>query len=128
MAKHYYGRPLVAKVERGEVVIRIGCHTLAHAASFADWANPYCEDTGDYIRTFAIADPEAFAREVVRAMTLEEENGASPLTDFLDKAMSDAVDDGAEGLYDGEVKVPHGQTHASETWANRPAREESPDA
>jgi hypothetical protein len=118
---HHYGTPLKVEVAGGELRIVIGVNVLAHAVSYADWANPYDEEKHDYIRTFAIADAEQFAKDVKRAMQDEREDGSSLLSDFLDKASSDAVDDGSEACY-GDQSILHGKHAASETWAAPPER------
>jgi type IV secretory pathway VirB4 component len=119
MSQHYYGRPLTVTVENGQLAIAIGVHTLAHAVSYSDWANPWCDEHNDYIRTFAITDAEAFANDVRRAVLDEREDGSSPLTDFLDKASEAALDDGSEAC-EYEQHIKHGETAPTETWASSP--------
>ena len=109
--------PLAVKVERGKLTIEIGINTAAHACRYSDWANPYDEATGDYIRTFAIADPEQFAKDIALAMLDEQENGSSPLTDFLDKMTEAAINDGSTGIAEGEQRIKHGEFSPLETWA-----------
>jgi hypothetical protein len=94
---HYYGRPLKASVKNGVLTVEIGTHVLAHAAAYADWANPFDEARDDYIRTFAITDPQEFAKDVLHAMQSEREDGSTPLSDFLDAMMQAALDDGSLG-------------------------------
>lgn len=57
----HYGKPLAVRVKEGRLVIEIGTHVLAHACTYADWANPFDEEADDYIRTFAVTDAEQFA-------------------------------------------------------------------
>ncbi len=121
MGELYYGKPLTARVTSGKVVIEIGVETLAHAASYAEWANRYDAESGDYLRDFAITDPSVFAKEVVRAMLDERENGSSPLSDFLDKAMQDALDDGADGV-EPDQRILTGKFSPLETWAKQAQR------
>jgi hypothetical protein len=101
----------------GELAIRIGTHTLAHACSYAYWANPYDDEAGDYFRVFAITDADGFAADVRRAMLNKREDGSSLLSDFIDKAMEAALDDGSEHVeYDQRIK--HGAHAPSEaSWA-----------
>ncbi len=118
MSDNYYGRPLEVTVKDGQLVIAIGVNTLAHAVSYADWAVPYDTEKGDWIRTFAISDPEQFAKDVRMAMLDEREDGSSLLTDFLDRVSGAAVDDGAEGCeFDQQIK--HGEFAPCETWAKQ---------
>lgn len=74
----------------------------------------------DYLRDFAIVDPDVFAKEVVRAMTAEEEDGSSMLSDFFDTAMEDAVNDGADGIDDANPSIRSGTFSPLETWAVTP--------
>lgn len=113
---HHYGKPLSVEVVEGELRISIGVQTLAHAVTYADWANPYDEKRKDYIRTFAITDAEAFARDVMYAMLAEKEDGSSPLSDFIDAATEVAVDDGSMAC-EYEQQIKHGENAACETWA-----------
>lgn len=115
----HYDRPLSVTVKNGELRIGIGVHVLAHAASYADWANPFDEERDDYIRTFAITDAVEFAKDVRHAMLAQAEDGSSPLSNFLDKAMSDAVDDGSMACEEAIIK--HGTTAPNETWAAPPS-------
>lgn len=116
VSDNYYGQRLKVSVKNGRLIISIGMNTLAHAISFANWANTYDDEKGDYFRTFAVSDPETFAKDVKMAMLEEREDGSSLLTDFLDKASEAAVDDGAEGCeFDQQIKT--GQFAACETWA-----------
>lgn len=120
----HYGRPLSVTVTDGRLVIEIGIHTLAHAVSYADWANPYDHDKLEYLRTFAISDAQQFADDVKRAMLSEREDGSTPLSDFLDKMSEAAINDGSMGLLDAEVSIKHGTNHPCETWSTRPPQDQ----
>jgi hypothetical protein len=110
---NHYGTPLGVKVEDGRLIIEIGVNTLAHAVSYADWANRWDDDRHDYIRTFAITDALEFARDVRRMMLDEREDGSSPLSDFLDKVSEAAVDDGSMAC-EYEQCIKHGEKAPSE--------------
>ncbi len=118
MNDRHYGEPLTVSIVDGQLVIAIGVNTLAHAVSYADWANPYDEKTHDYVRGFAIVDAEAFAKDVLAAMLDEREDGSSPLSDFLDKMTEAAVDDGSIAI-ECDQHIEHGKTAESEKWAGR---------
>lgn len=114
---NHYGQSLEVKVENGELIIRLGSHVLAHATSFAEWANPYDEQRQDYIRTFAITDAPLLAKDVAHAMLREREDGSSPLTDFLDKMTEAALDDGSEACVYDQI-IENGTTSPLEkSWA-----------
>lgn len=107
---------LTVEVKDGVLVITVGVGVLAHAVVYADWANPYDDNEQDYIRTFAITDVDTFAQDIARAMQREEEDGSSLLTNFLDKATNDAVDEGSEAC-EFEQAIKTGQTSPLEVWA-----------
>jgi hypothetical protein len=111
------GQPLTVIVADGKLIVEIGIHTLAHAVSFADWANPYDEPSGDYIRAFAILDPEEFAKDVTRAMQSEAEDGSTQLTDFIDEMAETAMAHGSTAT--DEARVTHGHFDPRETWAGK---------
>lgn len=117
MSKNFYGKPLAVKVSGGRLTIEIGIHVLAYAAAYADWANPFDEQRDDYIRTFAITDPRQFAKDVQHAMLDEREDGSTPLSDFIDKMMQAALDDGTTGIHEDEQVIQHGTFSPLETWA-----------
>jgi hypothetical protein len=87
--------PLEAKVEAGVLVIRIGVDVQKQAFEESDENNPWDHDAHDNRRKFVILDAEGFAQDVVLAMNHEAENGATPLTDFLDRMMEAALEDGS---------------------------------
>lgn len=84
--------------------------------AYADWSNPFDEQANDYIRTFAITDPEQFAGDVGYAMEREREDGSTPLSDFLDKMAEAALDDGSMGA-EYEQRITHGTFSQLETWS-----------
>jgi hypothetical protein len=120
-ASNHYGKPLTVAVADGALMITIGVETLAHATAFADWSNPYDEQKGDYIRTFAIVDPLQFAKDIRAAMLSEREDGSSLLTDFLDKSSKAAIEDGSTGLDDKDHEIKHGEFADAETWSRAAA-------
>jgi hypothetical protein len=83
--------PLACKVRDNKLVIEIGVETLAWASH---WKN------GGPLNTCKVDKRrrKAWAKDVGRAMTREDEVGNSPLNDFLDKMMIAAADDGSEAL------------------------------
>lgn len=113
----HYGAALEVKIEKGALVVRIGIETLVHAVTYSDWANPYEEATGDYIRNFAIVDAPQFAGDVAHEMLREREDGSTPLSDFIDKMSEEAIDQGSLGLHeDFNHRIKHGEKSPLETW------------
>lgn len=74
--------PLQCRVRGQVLTIKIGVDTLA----FADK-----ERTG-----VKINNAKGYAGDVVNWLNHEDEEGASPLTDFLDKAMDEVRESGSE--------------------------------
>ena len=119
MTTTHYGRPLRVEITRGQLCIRIGIETLAHATAYAEWANAWNEEDQDYKRTFAITDPLVFAKEVALALQHEKEDGSSLLSDMLDQATENAVNDGAEGCDYEDISIPTGKFSSGETWSTK---------
>jgi hypothetical protein len=84
-----HDQPLREEIDNGRLVISIGVDTLA----FADK-----ERTG-----YRVINPTLFAEDVVRALTVEEEDGATLVTKLLDDAMQAACDDGSLWIDTGKI-------------------------
>lgn len=113
----HYDHRLDVAIERGALVVRIGIGTLAHAVTYADWANPYDEATGDYVRSFAITDAPQFAADVLHEMLREREDGSTPLSDFIDRMSEEAINQGSIGLHENfDHHIKHGEKSPLETW------------
>jgi hypothetical protein len=105
--------PLTIKIENGLFTIQIGIDTLAWAFDHLDSNNPYKEigpedEFGDrdwdFVQEYKVVDSEEFAKDVARIMQREEEDGSTPLSNFLDKMCNAAVDYGSIGVEEsGEV-------------------------
>jgi hypothetical protein len=116
--------PLTAKVENGELVIRIGVDTLAYAAAIGNRFHYFDPSKNEYMRSVAITDAAQFAKDVGHAMTNESEDGSSALTNFLDQMAEDAIGDGSEGCAYGQ-RIKFGERSADETfWDAAPAKPE----
>ena len=81
--------PLTVKVEGGALVIAIGVETLA----FAVLAGEVFQEG------VTVPDPDKFAKEVVRELEQEREDGATPVHLLLDRAAERAAENGAEGIH-----------------------------
>lgn len=90
--------PLRAKLEGRQLVIRVGVETLAWAFEHAPENNPWDEATDRYVQSLRVIDPVIFAKDVCFSINREEEDGSSPLTEFLDKSCREAVDNGSIGV------------------------------
>lgn len=115
-------QPLEAAVDGHVLQIRIGVKSLANAVVLSDWAAPFNESAQDFQRTFAITDPVQFAREVLRALQGEEEDGSTLLTQLLDNGAREAIDDGADGC-EFDCVISHGKRDPRETWSPAPPQE-----
>ena len=95
---------LRCRIVDGKVLtISIGIDTLAHAFMTGPVGDEITRDDehqyGYDSEKLRVTDAVAFANDVVRALLDEREDGSSPLTDTLDKAFRDALDDGAQGVF-----------------------------
>ena len=94
-------RPLFVEITDGMLIISIGVDTLADATSrsprFYDYGvhGGTDRETGPY---FEITDSDEFAEGIASAMQDEQEDGSSPLGDFLDEMAAAAMDDGTLGV------------------------------
>lgn len=100
-------RILDVRVERGVLSISIGVETLAHAVHWNSDLEEYDEKRGVYVRP-RVTNPDAFAREVVAALSEEAEDGTTAVHAMLDAACVKAIEDGAavEPEDGGEVDSP----------------------
>jgi len=80
----------LCSIEGDDIVIRIAIDTLPIA--FAGGV-----DLGSIPAGYKITDPKIFAVEVVRALEDGDEEGTTDIHRLFDKAMWDAVENGAEG-------------------------------
>ena len=100
-------QPLSCKLEGDELVIRIGIDTLAWAAQ-SEGREPfwtYDWEKADFVQRWKVIDNLEWAKDVVREITREEEDGSSPLTNLLDKASEDALDQGSIAVWGPELGI-----------------------
>ena len=84
-------RRLTVEIKRGELVIRIGIGTLAFCADECPLFYNGEKDKSDV----RVINPDEWAKDVARELDQEEEDGSTLVTEMLDKAMSNAVDNGS---------------------------------
>jgi hypothetical protein len=86
---------LTAQVANGYLDLGIGLDTLRFAAE----AHPdfWDGESGTDVPNIRITDMGVFAKDVVRAINDEAEDGSTLLTSMLDEAIKQAVEDGSEG-------------------------------
>lgn len=80
-------QPLQVEVKEGILSISIGIETFKYCVN-----NYHDYDTFN----FDITDADGFAKEVVRELEREQEDGTTPVHILLDKAANDAVDNGSQ--------------------------------
>lgn len=85
----------VAQIEDGSIIIRVSLENLPGIVE-GGWAAGY-RDT-----RWKLTDTEAFARDLVHELNREEEDGTTPIHRLFDKAIDDAVDQGADGIEEHE--------------------------
>jgi hypothetical protein len=80
-----------ATIEDGTIVIRVPIDALQHVVDGATALNGL--DT-----RWLVTDPSAFAKEIVRSINDEDEQGTTRFHKMFDKAMAHAIEQGAEGV------------------------------
>lgn len=94
--------PLSACIEGNQLVVRIGIDTLAfsaeHCPRFYDADKPLDAD-GPYVR---VTNKRELAKDIVRELLREEEDGTNPLHVLLDDAIEAAREDGSLGFEEEE--------------------------
>lgn len=93
-----------AIIEDGQLVIKIGIDTLAFAFENREENLPWDDEKLNYIQKYRVVDKDQFAKDVRDSMMDEREDGSTPLTDFLDKLYSKAIDDGNLGVDEVDEK------------------------
>jgi hypothetical protein len=78
--------PLRIKVSNGKLKIEVGLNRLEG------------NDYHPYIPHLKIKDHQQWGEDIKRELEREEENGQSPLTDLLDKAILDALEYGSDAI------------------------------
>lgn len=93
---------LDCRIVGGRLVIDIGIETLAFATKESPTLYQrygYDEEKGEERKDFVtINDPDVWAKEVLRQIVAESEDGSSLMTKLFDDAVERAIDDGAEGI------------------------------
>lgn len=98
--------PLSCKIEDGELVIRIGIGVLAFATEGLDPFTVYDPNKRDWRVEWRVTDSLQFAKDIRHELIDESEDGSSLLTELLDKACTQALDQGSLGIEEGEPAWP----------------------
>ena len=89
--------PLRVGIVGGRLVISVGTATLAHAIECAPGLVLHDAKTGEFVGP-RVTDIAVFAKEIALILQREEEDGTTLVHRLLDKAASEAIDQGAEGV------------------------------
>jgi len=105
--KRYRNLPLRARVDRGVLRIEIGIDVLAFATLHGDYVWRLEGQPADFSpaagsKRFRIDDQREFARDVIREMNDEAEDGSTPLSLFIDQMCEKAIEDGSVAFLDAE--------------------------
>lgn len=84
-----------AIIEDGSLVIRVALEALPMVVEGA-WAAGYMDTR------YKLTDPAAFARDLVRELNDESEDGTTRIHRMFDKAIENAINQGAEGIEEHE--------------------------
>jgi spore coat polysaccharide biosynthesis protein SpsF (cytidylyltransferase family) len=80
------------------LVIRIWIDTLAWATEHSEKNEVWDEEKEDYVNTVKIKDNLQFAKDVMRELSEEEEDGTTMVHLLLDNATEKAIENGSLGL------------------------------
>jgi hypothetical protein len=80
-----------AVIEDGAIVIRVPLTALPQVVEGA-WA------LGSLETRYVVTDTEAFAKDLVRALNDEDEQGTTLVHKMFDDAINEALEQGAEGI------------------------------
>lgn len=78
-----------AIIEGGEIVIRVPIANLQTIMDGGYACNAYSE-------RYKVTDPEGFAKEIVRELNNEDEEGTTPIHKLFDAAINEALNQGAQ--------------------------------
>jgi hypothetical protein len=93
-------QPLQCRVEGDELVIRIGLDCLKMAAEYCPRFYNYEVHKGSVGPYETVEDINELASDIRCALTHEEEDGSSPLTELFDDAILAAAENGSIGFED----------------------------
>lgn len=85
-------QPLKAEVVDGRIVISVGVETLKFCHNETEKQSEGIRGFGS---GFFITEAEEFAKDVVRELKREREDGSSPLTDLFDKFTIESANQGS---------------------------------
>lgn len=89
---------LIAEIKDDQIIIRVGIDTIKWALEHHIESQPYNEEKSEYEQKWVVSDPGEFAQDVMHSMEREEEDGTTPLIEFLDKMCMDALENGSIGV------------------------------
>lgn len=100
--------PLSAELRGDRVVIEIGIDNLVSAFLRGPEGQRICQkDTGEYDNSrCVVTDDTLFAREFVRALNAEEEDGSTAVTRLFAKSFEALMDDGPMSVWWWELGIP----------------------
>ena len=87
-------QPLTVTVNDGLLTISVGINTLA-----------LCAETQDYNPRMKILSAKTLAEDVCKELTLENEIGATALTDLFDAAVTQAWERGSTAFSDEDIPI-----------------------
>jgi hypothetical protein len=86
-----------AVIENGDIIIRAPIDALPQVAEGA-WV------IGALDKRWKVTDPAIFAKELLHALNNEDEQGTTMIHKMFDKAINEALEQGAEGIEEHETQ------------------------
>jgi hypothetical protein len=97
------GRPLTVKIEKDQLVIRVGIDTMAYAFETMEDNQPWDSAAANFRRIWKVTDKLQFARGMANVLCNESEDGSTPLTRLLDQCGTEAAENAAGVEEDGRI-------------------------
>lgn len=89
---------LSAKIEKEELVIRVGISTLCRAVRQCPVIDHAVMEANGDESAVEITDEAVFAQAILESLQAEEEDGSTPVHRLLDDAANEAIEQGCEGI------------------------------
>lgn len=86
------------KIEGDEIVIRVKIDCLQNAWEHGPFVESNYDPEDENAKPPVITDCEIFAQELVNELNFEDESGTNSIMAMLDRAMEQAIGNGADGV------------------------------
>lgn len=93
-------KPLTVQIKDGELIMRVGIDTLAHAAEYGEMFNEFKPYPACYPPYVKVKKKSLLAKDVKTELLRNDEDGSTPLSRLLDQMLVEAREDGSLAFED----------------------------